>query len=88
MHQPLYNQQCRDDWPYSLSPGGLASNGYNGHTFWDCETWMYPGILLTRPNLAMNGLLGYRLNHQAGAALKAESYHRGYNSRSDGITQN
>ena len=29
---------------YSLSPGGLASNAYNGHTFWDCETWMYPSL--------------------------------------------
>jgi hypothetical protein len=26
----------RPDTTHSLSPGGLASNGYNGHTFWDC----------------------------------------------------
>ena len=25
----------RPDWPLGLSPGGLASNSYNGHTFWD-----------------------------------------------------
>ena len=25
----------RPDWPHGLSPGGLASNGYGGHTFWD-----------------------------------------------------
>lgn len=31
---------ARDDYPHSLSPGGLASNAYNGHSFWDCETWM------------------------------------------------
>ena len=30
----------RKDVAHSVSPGGLASNGYNGHTFWDCETWM------------------------------------------------
>ena len=30
----------RADVAHSVSPGGLASNGYNGHTFWDCETWM------------------------------------------------
>lgn len=35
----------REDRPNSLSPGGLASNGYNGHSFWDCETWMYPSLL-------------------------------------------
>jgi trehalose/maltose hydrolase-like predicted phosphorylase len=68
----------RADWPYALSPGGLASNGYNGHVFWDCETWMYPSILLTRPDLANGGLLKYRLNHQAGAAMKAQSYNKGY----------
>jgi hypothetical protein len=27
----------REDTVHSLSPGGLASNGYNGHTFWDCK---------------------------------------------------
>lgn len=27
----------RYDWPFSLSPGGLASNSYNGHTFWVCH---------------------------------------------------
>ena len=28
----------RPDMPYGLSPGGLASNAYEGHTFWDQET--------------------------------------------------
>jgi hypothetical protein len=28
----------RPDWPYSLAPGGLTQ-AYNGHSFWDCETW-------------------------------------------------
>lgn len=36
----------RADWPYGLSPGGLASNGYDGNTFWDQETWMWPNLLL------------------------------------------
>lgn len=27
----------RADVPLGLSPGGLASNGYQGHTFWDQE---------------------------------------------------
>ena len=29
----------RPDWPYGLSPGGLARDDYEGHSFWDCETW-------------------------------------------------
>lgn len=25
----------REDYPWSLSPGSLATNGYNGHSFWE-----------------------------------------------------
>ena len=42
----------RADWPWSLSPGSLASNAYNGHSFWDTETWMYPPLLLLYPDIA------------------------------------
>jgi trehalose/maltose hydrolase-like predicted phosphorylase len=38
------------DW--SVSPAGLSSNGYDGHIFWDAETWMYqpysPSIRMSR----------------------------------------
>lgn len=63
----------RDDWNYSLSPGGLASNSYNGHTFWDCETWMYPAILPFHPEIA-EGILRYRYDRIDGAMRKARSY--------------
>ncbi len=63
----------RSDWPYSLSPGGLASNGYNGHSFWDCETWMAPTLLLFYPDLAAS-LLAYRTDRQPGYVDKARSY--------------
>ena len=46
------------DLPLSLSPGGLASNGYNGHTFWDCESWMFPPLLSLQPRTALQ-LLQY-----------------------------
>ncbi|KAL4238539.1 Protein-glucosylgalactosylhydroxylysine glucosidase [Mactra antiquata] len=40
-------------WPFvGLSPSDLAHNGYNGHVFWDQDTWMYPPILLLHNNLA------------------------------------
>ena len=42
----------RDDLPYSTSPGGLFSQAYNGHVFWDAETWMWPPLLLLHPSLA------------------------------------
>jgi len=63
----------RSDMPHSLSPGGLASNGYNGHTFWDCETWMYPSLLMWHPDIAQS-LLQYRYDRREGARMKAASY--------------
>lgn len=68
----------RDDWPWSLSPGSLASNGYNGHTFWDCETWMYPSIMMLNTPLGKS-LLDYRFNHRAGALHKSKTYFPAYN---------
>jgi len=68
----------RDDWPYSISPGSLSSNGYNGHVFWDCETWIYPTLLLTHTDMARDTLIKYRLDRTKGASLKAQSYKKGY----------
>lgn len=62
----------REDRPFSLSPGGLTQ-GYNGHTFWDCETWMYPPILFLYPDLAAS-LIQYRYDRLEGAREKARSY--------------
>ncbi|KAM9957648.1 hypothetical protein ACTFIW_012615 [Dictyostelium discoideum] len=64
----------RDDWSYGMSPGGLASDGYNGHSFWDTETWMLPPILLLNPKLVRDCLLQYRINNLPGAHEKALSY--------------
>eukprot|EP00039_Didymoeca_costata_P001279 m.51219 g.51219 ORF g.51219 m.51219 type:complete len:846 (+) comp10717_c0_seq2:16-2553(+) len=60
----------RDDFPYGLSPGGLTTDGYNGHTFWDQETWMWPPLLFLDPPSAQSAL-EYRFNRRAGAAHKA-----------------
>eukprot|EP00927_Polykrikos_kofoidii_P025717 TRINITY_DN23056_c0_g1_i2.p1 TRINITY_DN23056_c0_g1~~TRINITY_DN23056_c0_g1_i2.p1 ORF type:complete len:881 (+),score=121.14 TRINITY_DN23056_c0_g1_i2:76-2718(+) len=67
----------REDAVYSLSPGGLASNGYNGHTFWDCEIWMYPSMVLWHPEIAKS-LLQYRIDRVSEAEKKAISYQKGY----------
>ncbi|MDQ7808593.1 glycosyl hydrolase family 65 protein [Amycolatopsis sp. A133] len=37
---------------WSASPGGLSSDGYSGHVFWDMETWMYPALLAQYPDIA------------------------------------
>ena len=42
----------RDDQAWSVSPAGLSSNGYDGHIFWDAETWMFPSLLAQHPDLA------------------------------------
>eukprot|EP00040_Diaphanoeca_grandis_P037209 m.241379 g.241379 ORF g.241379 m.241379 type:complete len:829 (-) comp33773_c2_seq1:1694-4180(-) len=51
----------RQDVIYSSSPGGLATNAYNGHTFWDVCTWMWPTWLLWHPEIA-KAALQYRVN--------------------------
>ncbi|GMI29495.1 hypothetical protein TeGR_g5640 [Tetraparma gracilis] len=63
----------RADHPFSLSPGGLSNNAYNGHTFWDCETWMFPPLAFADADLARS-LLEYRVSRMDAAALKARSY--------------
>jgi trehalose/maltose hydrolase-like predicted phosphorylase len=62
----------RGDWAYGISPGGLASNKYNGHTFWDQETWMYPPILVLEPDLARS-MLQYRFDRMDHAKEKAQA---------------
>lgn len=65
-------------WPFTLSPGGLASNSYNGHTFWDSETWMVPNLCVFQPSLA-KAALRYRCERLNEAYAKARSYpHGGY----------
>jgi trehalose/maltose hydrolase-like predicted phosphorylase len=59
---------------WSTGPGGLSSDGYNGHVFWDMETWMYPALLAQYPDIAV-GADTYRqkLLPQAEAAAAALS---------------
>jgi len=56
------------DW--SISPAGLSSNSYNGHIFWDAETWMYPALLAQHPDLAA-GMNTYRYRRLAAAQAHA-----------------
>jgi trehalose/maltose hydrolase-like predicted phosphorylase len=55
---------------WSVSPAGLSSNGYDGHIFWDAETWMYPTLLAQHPDLAA-GMNGYRYQRLAAATAHA-----------------
>ncbi|NWH39629.1 PGGHG glucosidase, partial [Chloropsis hardwickii] len=60
---------------HGISPGGL-SNGtrgedYWGHVFWDQDTWMFPNILLLRPEAA-RAILQYRIRTLEGARRNAQ----------------
>src|SRR3954471_12038114 len=61
----------RSDTPWAPSPGGLSSDGYSGHVFWDNETWMYPSMLATEPALAKQ-MLQYRVDRVAAARQNAQ----------------
>ncbi|MFJ2439248.1 discoidin domain-containing protein [Streptomyces sp. NPDC087658] len=54
----------------SLAPTGLSSDNYAGQIFWDAETWIYPGLLATRPELARS-VVEYRYRTREAAASNA-----------------
>ncbi|MBA4866360.1 glycoside hydrolase family 65 protein [Streptomyces sp. PSKA54] len=54
----------------SIAPTGLTSDNYAGMVFWDAETWMFPALLATRPELART-VLEYRYRTRAVAAQNA-----------------
>ncbi|HVC79074.1 MAG TPA: glycosyl hydrolase family 65 protein [Chloroflexota bacterium] len=58
--------------PTSIAPMGLSSMAYNGHIFWDADTWMFPPILLTFPGLARE-MVSYRQDRLAPALTRAHA---------------
>lgn len=71
----LYNLYSfvREGSGFSLSPMGLSGNGYMGHVFWDCETWMFPPLLMLHPEIAKS-LLDYRYDRLIQAKKNAASH--------------
>ncbi|MGH7507935.1 MAG: hypothetical protein ACREMZ_00505 [Gemmatimonadales bacterium] len=57
----LFYLLCSADSGTSLGipPMGLSSAGYYGHIFWDSDTWMFPSLLLTHPDVA-HSLVAFR----------------------------
>ncbi len=62
----------RDGVDWSISPAGLSSDGYNGHVFWDAETWMEPALLAQHPDLAVS-LNRYRFDRLGAAEQHASA---------------
>ncbi|MFJ3893584.1 glycosyl hydrolase family 65 protein [Streptomyces sp. NPDC090083] len=54
----------------SIAPTGLTSDNYAGMVFWDAETWMFPALLATHPDLA-RPVLEYRYRTRTAAAENA-----------------
>jgi hypothetical protein len=63
----------RADWPYGLSPGGLARDDYQGHSFWDAETWMFPNLVALFPQEA-HALAEYRSQRLPAALARARNH--------------
>jgi trehalose/maltose hydrolase-like predicted phosphorylase len=65
----------REDSGYSIPPMGLSRStmGYNGHIFWDAEMWMYPALLVLRPELARS-MLEYRYDRLSAAKHNAAAH--------------
>ncbi len=72
-HAALYHLYafCREGQAYSLSPMGLSGLGYNGHVFWDTELWMYPPLLIMKPEIAKS-ILEYRFQRMEVAKANAK----------------
>ncbi|HET7457639.1 MAG TPA: hypothetical protein VFJ74_08280 [Gemmatimonadaceae bacterium] len=82
-----------------VPPMGLSGGGYYGHVFWDSDTWMFPALLLTHPDVARS-LVDFRAatvdtarknaraNGYAGAMYPWEADERGYETTPRFAAQN
>jgi protein-glucosylgalactosylhydroxylysine glucosidase len=55
-----------------IPPMGLSSGGYYGHIFWDSDTWMFPPLLVTHPDIA-HSLVAFRRRTLAAARANASA---------------
>ena len=72
IHSMLYHLYAfnREGSGLSCSPMGLSGLGYNGHSFWDADTWMFPALAVLHPETAVE-MLNRRYDLLQGAIQKA-----------------
>lgn len=77
IHNMMYHLYAflREGSRMSISPMGLSGNGYNGHIFWDADTWMFPVLLLLHPELAKS-MIDYRYDRLT--AARKYAFEHGY----------
>jgi trehalose/maltose hydrolase-like predicted phosphorylase len=70
----LFYLLCSADSGTSLGipPMGLSSAGYYGHVFWDSDTWMFPSLLATHPDIARS-LVAFRARTLPSAEANAKA---------------
>jgi protein-glucosylgalactosylhydroxylysine glucosidase len=70
----LFYLLCSADSGTALGvpPMGLSSGGYYGHIFWDSDTWMFPSLLLTHPDIARS-LVEFRVRTLGAARANARA---------------
>ena len=56
--------------PISVPPFGLSDDGYDGHSFWDTESFMFMAPLFCAPNIARS-MLKYRFDRKDAAENNA-----------------
>ena len=77
IHSMLYHTYAfvREGSGLSCSPMGFSGFGYNGHVFWDADTWIFPALLLLHPELA-ESMIEYR--YQRLDAARHNAFMHGY----------
>jgi trehalose/maltose hydrolase-like predicted phosphorylase len=55
-----------------IPPMGLSSGGYYGHVFWDSDTWMFPSLLMTHPDVA-HSMVAFRARTLPAAQANARA---------------
>jgi len=56
----------------AIPPMGLSGAGYYGHVFWDSDTWMFPALVLTHPDVA-HSLVSFRARTLGSAQANARA---------------
>jgi protein-glucosylgalactosylhydroxylysine glucosidase len=74
VHSMLFYLLCSADsgTAQGIPPMGLSSAGYYGHIFWDSDTWMFPSLLVTHPDVA-HSLVAFRARTLTAARANARS---------------
>ena len=70
IHAMMFYLLSSASFKWSIPPTGLSSGAWQGHIFWDADTWVFPTLALQHPTLA-HGVWWYRLGTLAGARENA-----------------